>query len=298
MKDDIPVKVIRVFKLVEYLTEFPPKTVEKLSEILSASIKTIYKDLHLIETLGYEIEKDNVHRYCIRHSGRSEYHLNEEEKKLIIGAIKNAGLNTTAITSITQKLKSNTFPAVGDLTVVKQINIIKKLLDAIKHKNPLTIHNYKSTSPGNSTRDREILPLYFDEMRMSVTAYDMNIAQVRIFKVARMSDIVPIASDVNLKIPIEIPIVDTFGYAGMLQYDVSLLMTRRAASILAEEFMTTASQISDSSDTDFPYRYTSKVCGYEGVGRFVLGMMTEIKVIGDDGFVLYLKNKIDKSTLF
>jgi hypothetical protein len=27
-------------------------------------------------------------------------------------------------------------------------------------------------------------------------------------------------------------------------------------------------------------------------------MMTEIKVIGDDGFVLYLKNKIDKSTLF
>ncbi len=291
-------KVIRIFKLIGYLSDFPPKTAEKLSQLIDVSVKTVYKDLHLIESLGYETEKDHLHRYSIKHFSRSEYHLDESEKKLIIAVIKEAGLSKTAVTSITQKLKSSTFPDAANFNIMKQLHLIRVLIDAISQKIPLTIKNYKSTTAGANLRDRHVLPLYFDEMRMSVTAYDFEKEQTRIYKVARMTDIIPFSVSSNAVIPEDTPIVDTFGYAGRMEIDIAMLMTRRASSILYEEFMMSHPNISDSADDEFPFMFKSKVCGYEGVGRFVLGMMTEIKVVGDEGFKLYLKNKIKESTLF
>ena len=77
MKNDVPVRIIRVFKLLEYLSEFPAKSVDKLAQIIGVSIKTIYKDIILLESLGYEMEKDNTHRYQIKYGFTPEYHLNE-----------------------------------------------------------------------------------------------------------------------------------------------------------------------------------------------------------------------------
>jgi proteasome accessory factor C len=298
MTNSSSTKVKRIFVLIQYLSDFPPKTAEKLAQLIDISVKTLYKDLHLIETLGYETEKDHLHRYCIKYSGRTEYHLDETEKKIIIATIKEAGISTTAVTSITQKLKSNHYPDATNIGIMKQLFMIRVLVDAIKNKTPVTIIKYKSTSSGTSIRDRVIMPIYFDEMRMSVTAYDMEIAEPRIFKVARMTDINPVTIIAAEKFPAEIPIVDTFGYAGMMDYEVSMRLTLRAFSILTEEFTQASSQIGPSDDNDFPFLYSTKVCGYEGVGRFVLGLMTEIKVVGDKGFKLYLKNKIKESTLF
>ena len=36
-----------------------------------------------------------------------------------------------------------------------------------------------------------------------------------------------------------------------------------------------------------------EVCSYIGIGRFVLGLYDDIKVLGDDGFKDYLKNKLE-----
>ncbi|MBK9566966.1 MAG: hypothetical protein IPO37_17890 [Saprospiraceae bacterium] len=62
MKNDVPVRIIRVFKLLEYLSEFPAKSVDKLAQIIGVSIKTIYKDNHSAGILGLRDGKDNTHK--------------------------------------------------------------------------------------------------------------------------------------------------------------------------------------------------------------------------------------------
>lgn len=298
MKVIVPIRVIRVFKLVQYLCEFPPKTVDKLAEMLEISPKTVYKDIHIVEAVGYEIDKDENHKYYIKNSGRTEYQLDEQEKKLIIATIQKTGLTSMEVQSIVQKLKTKQMVIdVRSLNIMKQLQLIKILIDAISLKLPIIIKNYKSTSSGAKAKDRYVLPLYFDEMRMSLTAYDIDKEQSRIFKVSRMTGIEPLSTPIIQQIPNEVPIVDMFGFAGEMKYDISLLLTKRSATILKEEFILAENHVSESNDITFPYFFKGKVCGYEGVGRFVLGMITEIKVLGDDGFKLYLKRKLSEMTI-
>ena len=198
MKGDVPIKVVRVFKLVQYLCEFPPKSIEKLALLVDVSPKTVYKDIPIIESIGYEIVKDENYRYSIKQSDRSAYHLNDNEKKLIVATIKKTGLNSTEIRSIVHKLKAiQMIPEVNSLAIMKQLSMIKILIDCVCKKLPITIKDYKSTTIGSKVRDRNVLPLYFDDARMTVTAYDYDLAETRIFKVSRMFDIEALSDPKN-----------------------------------------------------------------------------------------------------
>lgn len=297
MKKVVPVRVTRIFQLIQLMSEYPPKTIEKLADIIEVSPKTVYKDCQIIESLGYELEKDGQNRYVIKYTSRSVYQLNEEEKKIILGVIKKSGMTTADITRIAQKLKSGIIPDVQSLAIMKQLNMIRVLIESTSRRMPVWVKNYKSTSPGSSTRDRHVFPLFFDENRLSLTGFDIEKKQPRIFKISRMEDVVISDKDVSEFIPKHIPLVDIFGLAGEMEHDVEFLMTWRAASLLAEEFMHAASGIENSGDPDFPFKYTTKVCGFEGAGRFVLGMPAEIRVVGNEGFKEYLNQSLEQQKL-
>lgn len=297
MKKVVPVRVIRIFQLIRLMSEYPPKTIEKLAGIIEVSPKTVYKDCQIIETLGYELEKDSQNRYVIRHTSRSTYQLSEEEKKIILGVIKKSGMSTADITRITQKLKSAIIPDIQSLAIMKQLNMIRLLAESAGRRMPLWIKNYQSTSPDSSPRDRHVLPLFFDENRLSLTAFDLDKKLPRIFKVSRMDDVVVSEQNVAEVMPEHIPLVDIFGLAGELEHVIEIIMTWRAASILTEEFIHASSGIEASGEPDFPYRFTTKVCGFEGVGRFVLGLPAEIKVLGNEGFKEYITLSLQQQKL-
>ena len=240
MKTEAPLKIIRIFKLLQNLSEFPPKNVEKLAQVIDVSPKTIYKDLHTLD---------------------------DTEKKLIIGLIKEAGLSTNTVTNITQKLKTNIYPDLVNYKIIRQLHIIRILLEAITLKMAVLLIDYQSTTPGSKKRNRHVLPIYFDEMKMNFTAFDLEKGQVQIYKVARMKDI-QAANDVKRKIiPENLPMVDAFGFAGNMSFDVNLLLSKRAAAILTEEFTLIGQDITNNIDEKFRYQLRSKVCGYEGVGK-------------------------------
>ncbi|MBK9566964.1 MAG: hypothetical protein IPO37_17880 [Saprospiraceae bacterium] len=55
--------------------------------------------------------------------------------------------------------------------------------------------------------------------------------------------------------------VDSFGYAGDMDYEISLLLSQRASALLSEEFHMSCHLITEYNDEHFPYCFTSKVCG-------------------------------------
>lgn len=298
MEKDTPKRIIRVFHLLDYLGEFPPKTVGKLASMLGANSKTVYKDIQLLHTLGYEVTKDSAHRHFLTYHTKTAYQLSEYEKNLIIGAVSQAGYTTNDIISIKQKLKSKQYHSKTDEKIIKQLKIVKILADAVEHKMVVTLLDYRTTTLGSKIRDRVVLPLYLDTNRMSITAYEYDKKMCRIFKVSRISDVVPVADILEKYINDVPPMVDAFGFAGRMDYVVEMYLTNRGAALLSEEFNIACQPISSETSGFFQHYVTCRVCGYEGVGRFVLGMMSEVKVLGDEGFKSYLINKMNASTLF
>ncbi len=297
MGETFPSKIQRIFRLIQYLTEYPPKTVEKLASILNISIQTVYRDIKVLEDIGYDIDKDEHYRYKIN-MGNHYAHLNESEKKLIIGVLKSKNDSPALVNSIIQKLKlHHTTPDIEGFRAAKLLKIIQQLLHSIENQLAVTLINYQSTSEGSATRDRTVLPLHFDENKLSITAYDFEKKMLRVFKLARIGEIEPVTID-NTEIMIkDIPILDTFGFAGSLDFEIRILLTKRSAAILAEEFPSVRQSVLENTDSNFPFTFSTKVCGYEGIGRFVLGLLTEIKVVNDEGFKKYLTKKIKEKMI-
>jgi len=297
MGETFPSKIQRIFRLIQYLTEYPPKTVEKLASILNISIQTVYRDIKVLEDIGYDIDKDEHYRYKIN-MGNHYAHLNESEKKLIIGVLKSKNDSPALVNSIIQKLKlHHTTPEIKGFRAAKLLKIIQQLLQSIEYQLAVTLINYQSTSEGSATRDRTVLPLHFDENKLSITAYDFEKKMLRVFKLARIGQIEPVTID-NTEIMIkDIPILDTFGFAGSLDFEIRILLTKRSAAILAEEFPSVRQSVLENTDSNFPFTFSTKVCGYEGIGRFVLGLLTEIKVVDDEGFKKYLTKKIKEKMI-
>lgn len=290
-------RVLRIFKLIQYLDDYPPKNVERLADLLEVSDKTIYRYLKLIEEIGYEIEKDHSNHYSLVFDAR-KYNFEEQEKKLIVSLIKASGQEETIERSILNKLKFTS--QLADpilLNNMKQLRWIKDINEAIRLKLPLTLINYKSTSADSTIKDRIVQPVYFDENRMSITAYEYAVKEYRIFKLSRIEHLDGAKSKINRDLPENLPIIDMFGFSGQLQYQIKLRLTQLAKSILVEEFPSTFANISGIADGRFVYEFNGNVSGYEAIGRFVLGFIGDIKVISDDGFKDYLKTKLNSQTI-
>lgn len=298
MESNETTKTIRIMQLIQYLGEYPPKTILRMSQMLQVSNKSIYRYLDVLRQIGYEIAFDQKKRYYIKYPESSKK-LNEEEKKYVVSLLKSIPQPSSLSSTIIEKLKiSEYLPTPKSLTTLRKLQLIHQLFYSIENGKLIKLINYRGVSNASTDADREIFPVYFDENRLSVTGFDIHKQGFRIFKLARMENLEIIEKQVDLTIPIAIPHVDIFGFGGNREICVDLKLTRRAKSLLSEEYPLSESKIMNNpNDKTFPFNISLNVSGYEGVGRFVLGLCNEIKVTGDDGFIKYLHKKLNNNTL-
>jgi hypothetical protein len=62
-----------------------------------------------------------------------------------------------------------------------------------------------------------------------------------------------------------------------------------SASLLTEEYPLADKFLTKISDNEFILE--TKVCSYEGVGRFVLGLLADIEIIENEEFKRFIKEK-------
>ena len=86
--------------------------------------------------------------------------------------------------------------------------------------------------------------------------------------------------------------IDVFRISSNRQTQVSLKLSIRACELLKEEYPLAEEYIQQVNDKE--YRFATSVCGFEGVGRFVMGLYHEIEVIEPKELKEFLKNKAEK----
>ena len=89
---------------------------------------------------------------------------------------------------------------------------------------------------------------------------------------------------------------DIFGFQGKsMNKEIELQMSMRAYLLLKEEYPMSAAFIKPIPDTG-KYYFKANVQSFKAPGRFVLGFLEEVQVIGSKEFVRYIQRVVQKYT--
>ena len=271
-------------------------TVSELAEKYETSQRTIHRYLSSFRDVGFVVEQENG-RYRIATMDKDFrklsdlLHFSEEEAWLLTKAIHAVSDNNVLKTNLEKKLYSlYNFDRVADSVVKgKNSDNVHKLLKAMKEKKQVLLRSYRSAN-SNIERDRLVEPFDFNTNYIAVWAFDPESRKNKLFKTARIERVEVLDSsfehaDKHKKQPI-----DVFRMSSEKQIPVRLLLNMRAFNLLIEEF-----PLAEPLCTKLPdnkWQFDAKVCGFDGVGRFVLGLLGEVKVMAPKGLKEYVEKKI------
>ncbi|MFA5850677.1 MAG: WYL domain-containing protein [Bacteroidales bacterium] len=292
-------KLERLLRVMQLLINNKRYTVEDLASRLGTSVRTAYRYIDTFKNAGFLVnEIDGI--YSLSKESKqfrsiSELvYFTEEEAFILKKAIESIDDENPALGGLKKKLYSvYDFKRIADVVVHPgQLNIVNNLIEAIKYKEQVILKNYRSSNSSNVT-DRLTEPFAFDTNMVQVFCFEPASNQNKLFKVARIEEVVRLDKDWCCESLHRKAKTDVFRISGFDEFEVELRLTMLAANLLMEEYPLSEQFITKKSDNEFIFK--TNVCSYEGVGRFVLGLCNETEVLGSTEFKLFLRDKRDKS---
>ena len=289
-------RVERTLRLMRLMSGNAYLTVEQLAKRLDTSTRSIYRYIDTFKTCGFAVEKidDSIYRLISMPSGYKDLqklvYFSEEEARVLTYLIESLDETNSLKSSLYKKLC-----AVFDTKSIKEYSGTSKnaanvqaLGNAMKDRKTVILKDYSSSSSG-TVRDRVVEPFEFTNNHINVWAYDCEKKDVRLFKIARIGwvDILPI--DWQHEDEHDKGYLDAFRMQGKTQTHVRLEMTLRAKNLLCEEFPLAEPDITEK---DGKYILDTKVSKMEGVRRFVIGLMGDIRVLDSPELVAYIDDYI------
>ena len=289
-------RVERTLRLMRLMSGNAYLTVEQLAKRLDTSTRSIYRYIDTFKTCGFAVEKidESIYRLISMPSGYKDLqkliYFSEEEARVLTYLIESLDETNSLKSSLYRKLC-----AVCDTKSIKEYSGTSKnaanvqaLGNAMKDRKTVILKDYSSSSSG-TVRDRVVEPFEFTNNHIDIWAYDCEKKDVRLFKIARIGwvDILPI--DWQHEDEHDKGYLDAFRMQGKTQTHVRLEMTLRAKNLLCEEFPLAEPDITEK---DGKYILDTKVSKMEGVGRFVIGLMGDIRVLDSPELVAYINDYI------
>jgi proteasome accessory factor C len=283
--------VLRILQLVRHLATPPAKSIPQLATWLGVDKRSIYRYLKVLEELGYCIEKDFENRYFLFENKRIPAQFTAEESQLVQRILSALPRNHPLTESIRRKvyLTSELIPIADELMDLHRARVVQQLAEAIADRRQVQLLKYQSTNSDQIT-DRTVEPLGFSENYAQVDAYELSSQKIKSFKIQRIQD-VRLLEQVATHLPEETTTTDAFGFTGNA-FTVSLRLSTRAYRLLIEEYPTLRPFTSPLSDAHFPYRFVGEVRSEIGLGRFILGLPSEIEVESPQSLKDYLNGRI------
>ncbi len=289
-------KSFRLLRLLLFLSGSYPRRKDECTDFLQIKDSSFYNYCNELKNIGFDLrQKDGKYWVecagCTNQTLANLLHFTEEEAYILAKSIDNIEGYTLPARRLKEKLVSflNQEKAVEAYLQKEKSEIVKILNKAIKDKRQILIVNYSSGN-SQSIRNRMVEPFEFKEDFTLIWAFDTELCENRQFKVCRMGDVE--LTDFGWKHEREhhsLP-VDVFRNTGELTKVVEFELNVRARNLLAEEYPLSQNAIKEITKNRYLFKTT--VAKYEGPGRFVLGIADDIKLVGDKGFLRYLKEKV------
>lgn len=298
-KDTSPIpqaKLMRVLELIALL-KGKGKNIGEMAAKFDMSERSIYRYLNLLEAVGFVIDKDFHNRYFIFTSddepGSTNFTI--DETNILKELIKKGAFDSPMRNSLIKKLSLNSdlddMPKVVIKLRVGQM--IEKISEAIKNKKQVVLKNYHSAN-SNEIKDRLVEPFQFGTDYHTIIALDTNDKKCKQFKLERIGEVMEMKKKFQFENLHKKVVSDIFGFTGDANTWITLQLTLRSYLLLREEFPLSIPYTEKTTDG---YTFHGPVTNYDGVGRFVLGLMDEVEIKAPKTFQQFILDRINSQKL-
>jgi proteasome accessory factor C len=292
-------KLLRLFREIMLLTKSPfGLSINELVIKVGVTYRTIYRDLELLEQVGFFPEEISKGKYVIR---GLDSEVQKFEKNLQFSA-EEAGILAQALAGIPESnpmkkviaQKMLAFSGMEDvLKVIVKSDIsrnIEKLANAIRERKQVRLHNYHSAN-SSSIKSRRVEPYAFSADGVFVKGFEHGPNVSKTYKIERIEEVTMLDELWKFEVFHETEVKpDIFGINGGEPQLVKLRLSMRAAHLLKEEFPLSAPHIYKEDVKH--YIFEASCNSFISVGRYILGLLDEIEVLEPAELREYLNERI------
>lgn len=291
-------KIERLLRLMKLLTGNVNYTVNDLAERLDTSYRSIYRYIESFKDAGFVVQKleGGVYKLSKESSHFKDIsqlvHFTDEEAHIVNQLIE--GLDDTNMLkqNLRKKLCSVYNCTSMASSVVRGANAsnINRLLEAIERRCQVVLRDYASSHAG-SRRDRVVEPFGFTTNYVQVWCYEPESGMNKLFKTSRIGAVELTDREWQYADKHQEGYIDIFRMTGFEQLDVKLRLGMLSRNLLIEEYPLSERDIMQIDDSS--WLLDTKVCNYRGIGRFVIGLIDDIKIVDSPDFEEYIREQIE-----
>ena len=282
--------MLRLMKMMSGNTNY---TIEELASKLGMSYRSVYRYIDTFKASGFVIEKLQKNVYKVGKMPRSHVdmskliYFSEEEAYLVNSMID--GLHPTNQLKIDLKKKLS---AIYSCTSIANYvhsedtaSNIQELEKAVREKKKVILKAYESAN-SKGVSDRFVEPFEFTTNCIDIWGYDLEKKECRVFKISRISSVIVLENQWTNEDKHQKSKTDCFRMSSFKQTPVKLELSLRAKNLLLEEYPLAQA---DLKEIDGKWILDTMVSNMAGVGRFVIGLADEVKIIDSPALVEYIK---------
>ncbi len=289
-------KLERLLRLMKLLTANTTYNVDQLAERLQMSRRTVYRYIDTFREAGFVIKKSGD---CIRLDKESPHfrdisqlvHFTEEEAVILKNAIENIDDTNLLKQNLKRKLYSVYDNKTLADTVVRGKNApnIRRLIEAIEQERQAVLHGYQSAH-GGGVRDRRVEPFAFTTNYVQVWCYDLESHTNKLFKTSRIGSVELSGTAWEHKEAHSEGFIDAFRMHGGTRRRVRLELGMLAYNLLCEEYPLAERDVKPLGRGR--WSLDTEVAGMAGVGRFVVGLLDDIRIVDSPELTGYIREYI------
>ena len=289
-------KLERLLRLMKLLTANTTYNVDQLAERLQMSRRTVYRYIDTFREAGFVIKKSGD---CIRLDKESPHfrdisqlvHFTEEEAVILKNTIENIDDTNKLKQNLKRKLYSVYDNKTLAHTVVRGKNApnIRRLIEAIEQERQAVLHGYLSAH-GGGVRDRRVEPFAFTTNYVQVWCYDLESHTNKLFKTSRIGSVELSEAAWEHQEAHSEGFIDAFRMHGGARRRVRLELGLLAYNLLCEEYPLAERDVRPLGRGR--WLLDTEVAGFAGVGRFVVGLLDDIRIVDSPELTTYIHNYI------
>ncbi|MBU0488568.1 MAG: WYL domain-containing protein [Bacteroidetes bacterium] len=289
----------RAIRLLLMLSSGGHFTLDTICERFECSSRTAQRTIRTLRDIGFviSVNKDGFYhaevanKQLTKVSGLLQF--TREETDVLSRAIYSVSPDNALKSCLLKKLKVlyQTEGIADTFINTMQSEVISKLSVAIRERKQVILKEYKSAN-SLAIRDRQVEPFQFNSEFITFWAYDPCDMQCKTFKTARVASVEVLPKSWMHKEHHQVTPVDVFRISGRNKHHVKLALSLRAVNLLVEEYPLSGEKITMVDDKI--WHFEDDVHGFEGVGRFVMGLPGDVQIVESEEFRRYIKKESKK----
>ena len=286
-------KITKLLRLMKLLTGNVSRTIDQLAVEMGITPRTIYRYIDTIRESGFVVNKLYGNVYAMGKVGRGLSDFNKliyftEEEAYIVAKMINGIDNNNVLKRDLQRKLASIYDSTSIANYIDNTATaanVEALADAIKRKKQVVLKHYESAH-SDEAKDRRVEPIEFTTNMIDIWAYDVENADNRMFKVARIQEVEVTDDDWAFKSMHKVQRPDLFRMTGSLNEIISLQLDTRAKSLLLEEFPLAEKELRHENGK---WILTTRINSLEGVTRFILGLAADIRILEGENLRDYIR---------